>query len=562
MSTVSTLSTLSTVSTVIARCYLHLRWYFCLSHCLIIYFFSRNLINFVFLEKEDQQTTPLEVVFARAHPTYSCMGLNFEQALTWSALQVLVKIEVQAQMKHSLPLQIPKHVLQKYLAWHNIVLSEKDLNSILTSIQFNFPTWVDIGKLYIKIYSLEIISRFQIKNTFSALWLKSPYTEKPHLHVFSQFFQDVVYQKKISILKEYHCSCHFIEDYLEKEKNQTWLEDLRKRQRMIFLENKNTEDFEIRLHPLKGRAVHSKRFYSRGQPIVEYKGSLISQNQANSNHELITNGASYIMWFPYNNQKLALDATQETGDHGRLVNHCRGGRGENCVPQIYHHEGVPRVLLVAKRLIKPGEELCYDYGERSPEVVLLNPWLKRQDIRTDIEDSTCSCDYERENAHLRSTWRDIYCQDKAILPLEALHQYTYWRQVQHLAELESHKYYRTVRKHKTTIDRRRPLHGIKKKRQCYRRPFKQFFYEYHKQSADDAAKRANKIDCENLFMCGQNLFISEECTQESICSKFFNLKTHNKTAYRKRVFSSLRPKDPSSLRSHFFSVKNPFTENL
>ena len=36
---------------------------------------------------------------------------------------------------------------------------------------------------------------------------------------------------------------------------------------------------------------------------------------------------------------------------------------------------VPRLILVAKQTISPGEELLYDYGDRSKESLKAHPWL-------------------------------------------------------------------------------------------------------------------------------------------------------------------------------------------
>ena len=36
---------------------------------------------------------------------------------------------------------------------------------------------------------------------------------------------------------------------------------------------------------------------------------------------------------------------------------------------------VPRLILVAKQTINPGEELLYDYGDRSKESLKAHPWL-------------------------------------------------------------------------------------------------------------------------------------------------------------------------------------------
>ena len=69
----------------------------------------------------------------------------------------------------------------------------------------------------------------------------------------------------------------------------------------------------------------------------------------------------------------SLDATAESGRLGRLLNHSRDG---NCMTRSLMLNGIPRLILVAKRNIAAGEELCYDYGDRSKEALEAHPWLK------------------------------------------------------------------------------------------------------------------------------------------------------------------------------------------
>lgn len=71
------------------------------------------------------------------------------------------------------------------------------------------------------------------------------------------------------------------------------------------------------------------------------------------------------MWF-------SIDATAESGYLGRLVNHCRNG---NLMTKSITVAGKPRLVLLAKDDINEGEELTYDYGDRSKESLLHHPWL-------------------------------------------------------------------------------------------------------------------------------------------------------------------------------------------
>ena len=70
--------------------------------------------------------------------------------------------------------------------------------------------------------------------------------------------------------------------------------------------------------------------------------------------------------------RYCVDATQMKGRKGRLVNHCRLG---NCAPQLMYVEDKPRVILMATRNIEPGEEILFDYGDRTKESIEAHPWL-------------------------------------------------------------------------------------------------------------------------------------------------------------------------------------------
>ena len=68
----------------------------------------------------------------------------------------------------------------------------------------------------------------------------------------------------------------------------------------------------------------------------------------------------------------SIDATAESGRLGRLVNHSRNG---NLTTKIISVGSVPHLVLIAKENIEIGEEVCYDYGDRSKESLKYHPWL-------------------------------------------------------------------------------------------------------------------------------------------------------------------------------------------
>lgn len=125
----------------------------------------------------------------------------------------------------------------------------------------------------------------------------------------------------------------------------------------------------------KGRGVVAERLFNRGEFVVEYIGDLITiaeANQREKRYSLDENAGCYMYYFKHRNQQYCIDATAETGKFGRLVNHSRTG---NLITKIVVVKNRPHLVLIAKDDIQPGEELTYDYGDRSKEALLHHPWL-------------------------------------------------------------------------------------------------------------------------------------------------------------------------------------------
>ena len=71
----------------------------------------------------------------------------------------------------------------------------------------------------------------------------------------------------------------------------------------------------------------------------------------------------------------SVDATRETGRLGRLLNHSR--TEANCATRLISIKERPYLILETIKDVKEGEELMYDYGERSKDIIHSHPWLKR-----------------------------------------------------------------------------------------------------------------------------------------------------------------------------------------
>ena len=71
---------------------------------------------------------------------------------------------------------------------------------------------------------------------------------------------------------------------------------------------------------------------------------------------------------------LSVDATQESGRLGRLLNHSK--TEANCATRLVCVQDTPRLILETVRQVTAGQEMLYDYGERSKDVIQFHQWLK------------------------------------------------------------------------------------------------------------------------------------------------------------------------------------------
>jgi histone-lysine N-methyltransferase SETD8 len=78
------------------------------------------------------------------------------------------------------------------------------------------------------------------------------------------------------------------------------------------------------------------------------------------------------MFIQYFISDFSIDATAETTRLGRLVNHSRQG---NLQTRTILVKNRPHLVLVARNDIMKGEEILYDYGDRSKESLEHHPWL-------------------------------------------------------------------------------------------------------------------------------------------------------------------------------------------
>jgi SET domain-containing protein len=115
----------------------------------------------------------------------------------------------------------------------------------------------------------------------------------------------------------------------------------------------------VRRSPIHGRGVFALRAIPKGARIVEYKGELISDAEADRRYSKLHEHSPHTMLFSVDDG-LVIDATRR-GNSARWINH-------SCAPNCEIEEEKHRVFIEARRDIRPGEELVYDYnlqiGER------------------------------------------------------------------------------------------------------------------------------------------------------------------------------------------------------
>nr|CAI5817178.1 unnamed protein product [Callosobruchus analis] len=139
--------------------------------------------------------------------------------------------------------------------------------------------------------------------------------------------------------------------------------------------NKNAIFHQLKVYirhkfPGKGRGVIAAKKFQRGDFVVEYKGDLIDMTEAKIREENMPKITMLVAICII--LGTIINSIAESGKLGRLVNHSRNG---NLSTRTILIDNKPRLVLIAKDSIEEGEELLYDYGDRSKESLKHHPWL-------------------------------------------------------------------------------------------------------------------------------------------------------------------------------------------
>ena len=143
--------------------------------------------------------------------------------------------------------------------------------------------------------------------------------------------------------------------------------------------------YEVRRSAIHGRGVFAIDTIPRGERIIEYKGQRCSWDEAMERPDSDPDDPAHTFLFELEDGRV-IDA-RVRGNAARWINH-------SCAPNcITFEDDNGRVFIEARRAIKPGEELSYDYrlivdgrmskkeresyacrcGKRSCRGTLLNP---------------------------------------------------------------------------------------------------------------------------------------------------------------------------------------------
>ena len=136
------------------------------------------------------------------------------------------------------------------------------------------------------------------------------------------------------------------------------------------------DGLKIQVNPEKGRGIFADKVFLKGDFVCEYAGELIEVQEAKEReieYEEDPEIGCYMYYFEYKSKKYCIDATEETDRLGRLLNHSK--TVSNVSSKLFPINDVPYLIFCASVDIQPGEELLYDYGDRSKKSLDDHPWL-------------------------------------------------------------------------------------------------------------------------------------------------------------------------------------------
>ena len=111
--------------------------------------------------------------------------------------------------------------------------------------------------------------------------------------------------------------------------------------------------YAVRSSGIHGRGVFATRTIRKGADIVEYRGQRITMKEADRRPDSDPDNPYHTFLFELDDGRV-IDAAVR-GNSARWINH---SCAPNCEP---YEDDEGRVFIAAKRTIRKGEELAYDY---------------------------------------------------------------------------------------------------------------------------------------------------------------------------------------------------------
>lgn len=115
--------------------------------------------------------------------------------------------------------------------------------------------------------------------------------------------------------------------------------------------------------PGRGRGVFACSLIVQNQVVCNFEGKYMSGTEGEEMYQVI--GGCYFFNFHFNSKYHYIDASEENGTYGRLINHSALHANLKPVPQIVLEGNQPEIIFVAMRDIVVGEELFWNYGKKA-----------------------------------------------------------------------------------------------------------------------------------------------------------------------------------------------------
>ena len=117
------------------------------------------------------------------------------------------------------------------------------------------------------------------------------------------------------------------------------------------------DDFVPMKSPIQGLGMFALKLCTPESMLLEYRGEIIRLSVGDIREERYRKRGLADYLFSFSGKQI-IDATM-CGANARFVNHCHA---PNCRARIIQFSGVKHIVIVSKKFISPGEELCYDYN--------------------------------------------------------------------------------------------------------------------------------------------------------------------------------------------------------